>query len=184
MNELIERRHKEPLKEYKIFIKNTQSSELLVMFLKAHLYIEVELTNMLTETIIDEKVIRNSTFSQKLDLANSMGMLDEMYGPIKKVNSIRNSYGHDVNFKFDEEIFTDLISTLSKQDKDDFLSEYEIWKPLLYKGDIPEFNYKTQFLLSNIWFGIVSCRLMAKQMLELRLREKELETLEKYVSNS
>lgn len=183
MEKLIKRREVEPKEMNKAFMNDTKSSEILIIILKAHLYIERELTNMLTETIIDYKIISTSTFRQKLDLANSMGLVDGYYGVLGKVNSIRNSYAHSVDYGIGEKEFEDIISTLTKEDKDDFLNEYQHWKTVLYDGSIPEFNFKIQLLLSNIWFATVTSRLTAKKAIELRLKEKEIETLSKYITS-
>ena len=164
----------------KKFMQDTKSDDILVIFLKAHLYIERELIKILTETIIDENILKSTTFRQKLDLANSMGLLDGYYGVLGKINSIRNNFAHNIDYKFDEKVYDDLLSTLTKIDKDDFLSEYEMWKNILYTKDIPEFKFKLQLLLSNIWFALVSCRDTAKKAIELKLKEKELETISKY----
>lgn len=183
--DLVEKLKMERAKESKIvnkaFMKDTKSSEILIIILKSHLYIERELIKTLTETIIDEKIFNGTTFRQKLDLANSMGLIDGFYGPLGKVNSIRNSYAHDIDFKIDEKIFEDLLSTLPKEDKDDFVLEYDKWKACFYDGTIPEFNFKMQLLLNNIWFAIVACRAHAKEAIELRLKQKEIEQLSKYV---
>lgn len=165
---------KESRKINKSFMMDTKSNEVLIIILKAHSYIERELIKILTKTIIDEKVLNNTTFIQKLNIANSMGLLDGFYGTLGKVNSIRNGYAHEVNYVFDEIIFEDLLSALPKEEKDDYLSEYDTWKALLYDGTIPEFNFKLQLLLNNIWFSVVSCRAYAKQAIELRLKEIEL----------
>lgn len=183
MEKLMKIRSDESIEMNKAFMKDTKSSEILIIILKAHLYIERELINMLTETIIDYKIISTSTFRQKLDLANSMGLVDEYYGVLGKVNSIRNNYAHSIDYEVGEKEFEDIISTLTKKDKDDFFNEYQYWKTHLYDGSIPEFNFKVQLLLSNIWFATVTCRLVAKTSIELKLKEKELETLSKYTKN-
>lgn len=167
----------ESKKMSKDFMKDTKSNEILIIILKAHLYIERELIKTLTETIIDEKVLNNTTFRQKLDLANSMGLVDGYYGTLGKINSIRNCYAHDMNYVFDESTFEDLLSTLPKEDKDAYVSEYDTWKAWLYDGTIPEFNFKLQLLLNNIWFIMVSCRAFAQEFIQLRLQEKKLELL-------
>ena len=177
---VLDERSKEVKKVNKEFMRDTKSSEILIVILKAHLYIERELIKTLTDTIIDEKILKNTTFVQKLELAKSMGIIDDIGGALNKVNSIRNGYAHDIDYVFDEKIFEDLLSTLNKEDKDDFLSEYEHWKKWLYDGDIPEFNFKTQLLLNNIWFSLCACRAFAKKAIETRLREKELEIAIKY----
>ncbi len=164
----------------KKFMQDTKSDDILVVILKAHLYMERELIKTLTDTIIDEKILKSTTFRQKLDLANSMGLLDEYYGALGKVNSIRNNFAHNVEYKFDEIIYEDILSTLTKIDKNDFISEYEMWKSMLYDGTVPELNFKLQLLLNNIWFALVSCRAYAKTAIELRLKEKEIETISQY----
>lgn len=161
-------------------MSDTKSSEILIVILKAHLYIERELIKALTATIIDEKILKNTTFLQKLELAKSMGIIDDIGGALNKVNSIRNGYVHDIDYVFDEKIFEDLLSTLNKEDKDDLCSEYEHWKKWLYEENIPEINFKTQLLLNNIWFSLCACRAFAKKAIETRLREKELEVTSKY----
>ena len=72
----------------KAFMKDTKSSEILIIILKSHLYIERELIKILTETIIEQKILKGTTFKQKLDLANSMGIIDGFYGSLGKVNSM------------------------------------------------------------------------------------------------
>lgn len=178
---LIKRRKDETKQINKKFISDTKSTEILIIILKAHLYVERELTNMLTETIIDYKVISTATFRQKLDLANSMGLIDGYYGAIGKVNSIRNGYAHNVDYNFGEKELDDLLSTLPKEDKEDYINDYAKWKELLYDNSISEFNFKTQLLLNNIWFCMVTNRIMAKKAIQLRLEEKEIETLSHYV---
>lgn len=173
-------RAKESKQVNKKFMQDTKSDDILVIILKAHLYMERELIKTLTETIIDENILKSTTFRQKLDLANSMGLLDEYYGVLGKVNSIRNNFAHNIDYEFNEKTYEDLLSTLTKIDKDDFLSEYEGWKSMLYDGTVPEFNFKLQLLLSNIWFALVSCRATAKTAIELKLKEKEIETISKY----
>lgn len=177
---ILDERSKEIKKVNKRFMSDTKSSEILIVILKAHLYMERELIRALTETIIDKKILDNTTFVQKLELAKSMGIIDDIGGALKKVNSIRNGYAHQIDYVFDERIFEDLLSTLTKEDKDDFLSEYEYWKKWLYDGDIPEFNFRTQLLLNNSWFSLCSCRAFAKKAIENRLREKELEVASGY----
>lgn len=178
--EKIRKVHADEVKKInKDFMRDTKSNEILIIILKSHLYIERELIKTLTETIIDEKILIGTTFRQKLDLANSMGVIEGLYGALGKVNSVRNSYAHDVSYEFGEKEFEDLLSTLSKEDKEDFISDYNGWKPFLYDGTIPEFNFKLQLLLNNIWFSMTSCRAFAKRAIELKLQEKEIKNVMK-----
>lgn len=183
LEEKVEFEQKEEAKRiYKEFMKATKSKEILIVILKAHLYMEQELIRALTDTLLDEKILSGTTFRQKLDLAHSIGIIDDIYGALGKVNSIRNSYAHSIGYSFDEKVFEDLLSTLTKSDKDDYLSDYEEMRPIFFDGDIPELNFKLQVLLGNIWFALFSCRHFAKKGIEIRLQEKELELKTKYIS--
>lgn len=181
MKNLIGRRQEEFIELNKKFMKDTKSKEILIIILKGHLYIENEIIGMLTETIIDEKIINQSTFRQKLELAHSMGIIKNEYGVFGKVNTIRNKYAHNIDYEFTEKDYEDLISTMPKVHKDEFLKDLEECKNIFYDKSIPEFNFKIQLLLNNIWFLASTCRLKGKEAIELRLKEKEIETLNKYV---
>lgn len=181
LKQMLEKKQEKETKEtFKIFMNDTKSTEILIIVLKAHLFIERQLILSLTETIIDDKVINGTTFRQKLDLAHSMGIINITYGTLGKINSIRNSYAHDMDYEFDEKTFEDLLSTLTKEDKDDFLNYYDEMKRIFYDESIPELNFKLQVLLSDIWFSLVGNRFFAKSSIELKLKEKEIEKLEKY----
>lgn len=171
---------KEIKESFKSFMEATKSSEILIVILKAHLYLERELILALTESIVDDKILQGTTFRQKLDLAHSIGMLNDIYGALGKVNSIRNSYAHDIEYVFKEKDFDDLLSTLTKEDKNDFLSVYDEMKIVFFDNTIPELNFKLQVLLSDIWFSLVGCRNFAKKSIEIKLMEKEIETMQKY----
>ena len=174
-------RAKESKETIKNFMNDTNSGEIIIIILKAHLYIERELTKLLTESIIDEKILKTTNFRQKLDLANSMGLVDGFYGTLGKVNSIRNSYAHSIEYEFTQKDYEDLLSTLTKEDKEDFLKEYGEWKRLFYDGKIPELNFKLQILLNYIWFALITFRAFAKSAIEIKLKQKEIETVSKYI---
>ena len=175
-----EARRKETREEFKAFMNDTKSAEILIIILKAHLYIERQLTFALTESIVDDSVLKNTTFRQKLDLAYSMGIIGDDYGTLKKFNSIRNAYAHDMDYEFTEKTFDDLIATLSKDDKDFFWCEYEENKDLFYDASIPELNFKLQVLLSDVWFSVNTRRHLAQKAIEIKMLEKKIETMKKY----
>ncbi len=83
-----EARKIETRETFKAFLNDTKSNKTLIIILKAHLYIERQFILALTETIIDDKIFSGTTFKQKLDLAHSMGIIDDLYGALGKVNSI------------------------------------------------------------------------------------------------
>jgi uncharacterized protein with von Willebrand factor type A (vWA) domain len=174
-----EKRFIENLGKWDEFLAKTKSNEILVVVLKGHMYIERELTNLLTETILDEKVLENTTFRYKLELVYSMNLITKYYGSIKKVNDIRNNYAHKFDYEFGENEFNDLVSTLPKEGKKRFLDNYS--KGMIkFDNSIPEFNFKTQLLLHKIWLDVIVSQSIAKKSLIIKMEEKEIEVNRKY----
>lgn len=156
------------------FIADTKSKEMLIVVLRAHLYIERELISMLTETILDEKVLQGTTFKNKLDLAHSMGMLGDNYNVLNKINNIRNKYAHSMDYEFNEKEFEDLLSTLSKDGKKAYLEDFASRISMFDDKSIPEFNIKSQLLFTSIWVDITICRTRAKKSVETKLKDKQI----------
>lgn len=70
--------------------------------LKGHLFIERVLDTLVKKALLKPELLFNQqlTFSFKVNLAASLGVLPEEYwGPIKALNKIRNNYVHDLNYQ-------------------------------------------------------------------------------------
>jgi hypothetical protein len=131
-------------KSYTEFLDLTDHEEEMIVVLRAHLYIEQEINQLLS------KIFENMpemTFSQKIDLCKSLAIIDnDIYNPLKKFNKLRNLFAHNLNFKLEEKHYEDLVSTLSKSSKDQF------------KEDLSRYNKtqinlldKLRILLASIW---------------------------------
>ena len=118
---------KEELKfAIKEFMKYTESEDYMGVILRGHLYIENELTQLIKKILIKPDKISLPYFATKLDAAYALGAIaDEWYGAFKKMNKIRNKYAHDLGYEFVEEDFSDLISTLSKDAKYEYVKNLE-----------------------------------------------------------
>lgn len=122
------RKFNEHLDEYKETIKDfmeyTKSEDFMGIILRGHLYIENELSILIKNALINPKAIKLPYFSSKLDAAFSMGIIEEKwYGAFKKLNKTRNKYAHDLGYEFTEKDYEDLVSTLSKEDREEFLKD-------------------------------------------------------------
>ena len=173
-NVILKAYYKKSYDEFINFMVDTKSKEMLIVVLRTHLYIERELISMLTETILDEKVLQGTNFKNKLDLAHSMGMLGDNYNVLNKINSIRNKYAHYMDYEFDEKEFEDLLSTLSKEDKKAYLEDFVSRRAMFDDKSIPEFNFKAQLLFTSIWVNITVCRAWAKKSVETKLKDKQI----------
>lgn len=178
----------EYIETIKDFIEYTKSEDFMGIILRGHLYIENELNTLIKNALINPDAIVLPYFSTKLDAAFSMGIIEERwYGAFKKLNKIRNKYAHDLGYEFTEKDYEDLVSTLSKEDKEEFMKDLK-YKDLSFSlikhftgGKKRELSLKdkTIILLSN-FFGYIKSQ---NQQIDLVLKEinvtKQVELLER-----
>ncbi len=152
------------------FIKTIASREIMVVILKGHLYLENSLQELLCEVIDINAMETEMSFKQKMDLAKSLGLVDDYtYRPLHKFNKIRNAYSHNVNYKFDESEYDDLLSTLSKEDKDQFIKN-------TLKDDgskNSDILINTLLLIALIWSKIKVQKAFALKNLGEKIQEKQ-----------
>ncbi|MGW8428842.1 hypothetical protein ACWGJQ_25920 [Peribacillus simplex] len=167
-------------------MKVTNHEELLVIALRAHLYIEREITSLFKKIYKDEKY-NHLSFAQKVDLCKSLDIIEsERIGPLTKLNKHRNALAHDLDFRILESDFDDLLSTLSKESKKHFEIELEgFYKVNSERERSLKDNYR--ILLAAIWselktenlFFFDHFNLRAKQILESEAKNIQ-ELFEKY----
>jgi hypothetical protein len=174
-------REKDLTSSYKDFLKITDHDDLLIIVLRGHLYIEREINNLLKKVYKDEQY-RNLLFSQKVDLCKSLGLIDsDRIPPLNKLNKHRNGYAHNLDFKIEEKDYEDLLSTLSKEAKDQFEIELDgFYKLNQEKEKSLTNNYRV--LLAAIWaelriqniYFFYNFQIRTKQIIEaegIRIRE-------------
>ncbi|WP_368298379.1 hypothetical protein [Cytobacillus firmus] len=174
-------RKKDLTSSYKDFLKITDHDDLLIIVLRGHLYIEREINNLLKKVYKDEQY-RNLLFSQKVDLCKSLGLIDsDRIPPLNKLNKHRNGYAHNLDFKIEEKDYEDLLSTLSKEAKDQFEIELDgFYKLNQEKEKSLTNNYRV--LLAAIWaelriqniYFFYNFQIRTKQIIEaegIRIRE-------------
>lgn len=161
------------------FINSIASNEILVVILKGHLYIENTLYDILSE-VLDIKCINSDmTFKQKLDLANSLGLLaDEVYRPLNKFNGIRNHYMHNINYMFDKKEFDDFLSVFSKEYKQTY-NKIEKQKEHIESGK-KDFITKTIMLIYEMWSNLLLLQALSLKNLEFRCRCRQAGVLSDY----
>ena len=161
------------------FINSIASSEIIVVILKGHLYIENVLYDILSE-VLDMKCINaDMSFKKKLDLANSLGLLaDEVYRPLNKFNGIRNSYMHDINYIFNEKEFDDFLSVFSKEYKQTY-NKLEKQKEYIV-SEKKDFITRTIMLIYEMWSNLLLLQALSLKNLEFRFRCKQAGILSDY----
>lgn len=101
--------------QYNKFMEDTESESILQIILRAHLYIEYELTEILNKTLkYPNELGTNINFSMKLKLLLALDAIPpELKDPIKHLNTLRNKYAHELNYQFDERMYDKFYNTLS-----------------------------------------------------------------------
>lgn len=129
--EIDKEQYRKQLDEYKQTIKEfmsyTISEDFMGIILRGHLFIENELSTLIRNVLINPSKIDLPYFSTKLDAAFSLGVIDEQwYGAFKKMNKVRNKYAHDLGYEFTNKDYDDLVSTLSKEAKEEFIEDLRV----------------------------------------------------------
>ncbi|ASN04266.1 hypothetical protein [Virgibacillus necropolis] len=169
---------------YEHFIELTNDENMLIIVLRAHLYLEREINELLSKVSLNGKLLEVQ-FSHKIDLVKSLGVVDEeLIPPIGKLNKIRNQYAHDLEFEVTQKDYQDLLSTLSKKEKAHFEEEL-----INFYKKYPEENKKLtnnfRVLLGSIWGAVKIKNLYFfyyYQTLSKSIAEKEGERIRHEVS--
>lgn len=100
---------------YEKFTKDTEGESILQIILRAHLYIEYELRKILRANLQYPELLEDKLrFSDIVNIVFSMGLIPiEEMAVIKKINNLRNTYAHNLNFTITEEEIKKLIDSMS-----------------------------------------------------------------------
>lgn len=144
------------------FMSYTESEDYMGIILRAQIYIENDLNELIKKLLIHPEKISLQFFSAKLDAAYALGAIDdEWYGALKKFNRLRNKYAHDFGYELKTSDYEDLISTLSKDAKKEFQINLEREKWFIaFTNKIDadpqnlDLKYKLRILLSDFMLYI------------------------------
>ncbi|UOQ85701.1 hypothetical protein [Gracilibacillus salinarum] len=139
------------LKEKQDFLNKTEHEEIQMVILRVHLYIEKEMIRLTEIFLKHPQKFKGLNFKSRLDLLYGVGVIDkEIYDPIDKINTIRNSISHGLNYEFNKEEYKKIYDSLSN----DILKEYK--KDLQYFSKAISFSKKTRVLLLCVWVNLQS----------------------------
>lgn len=101
--------------QYNKFMLDTESESILQIILRAHLYIEYELTEILNQILKHpDELGTNLSFNQKLKLLLALDAIPlELKEPLKYMNTLRNNFAHKLDYQFNENIYNNFYDILS-----------------------------------------------------------------------
>lgn len=103
--------------------KRLRARQNWIKFIVAHLYVDHILTSLITENLKKPDVYKSDSRRKyvldKLEICEAMGWIDpDVSKIVKKLNSIRNSLSHDLNFIVSRNLTLAFENSFSKKFKD------------------------------------------------------------------
>ncbi|EPD52742.1 hypothetical protein HMPREF1210_01122 [Paenisporosarcina sp. HGH0030] len=156
------------------FMDETNHQDLLVIVLRAHIYIEQELYLLINKCMKYPEKLNVRYLSDKLKLAYSLGLIEQgLFSSIMKLNDFRNKYAHQLDFNFTEKELNEIVSPLSKEEKTELEKDYAFYG----LGTSDDFITKVRITLSFIYLSIKLNNLtLHLRMEELLIEHKSIET--------
>lgn len=140
------------IQKRKEFIKATKRDDTLAIVLKAHLYIEAELEELLRLGTKNYKALDLKYFKEKLNLCYGIGLIDrDLYTVLKKFNTIRNKYGHRVEFEITETEFKEMYDLMNSEQKIEYSEDLKI--TTMYSQET--FDMRLRVLLASLYSEVV-----------------------------
>lgn len=140
------------IQKRKEFIKATKRDDTLAIVLKAHLYIEAELEELLRLGTKNYKALDLKYFKEKLNLCYGIGLIDrDLYTVLKKFNTIRNKYGHRVEFEITETEFKEIYDLMNSEQKIEYSEDLKI--TTMYSQET--FDMRLRVLLASLYSEVV-----------------------------
>lgn len=140
------------IQKRKEFIQATKRDDTLAIVLKAHLYIEAELEELLRLGTKNYKELDLKYFKEKLNLCYGIGLIDrDLYTVLKKFNTIRNKYGHRVDFEITETDFKEMYDLMNSEQKREYSEDLKITT----MSSQETFDIRLRVLLASLYSEVV-----------------------------
>ncbi|EJR41435.1 hypothetical protein IIK_05816 [Bacillus cereus VD102] len=156
------------------FFEDTEGEDELQVILRGHLYIEHELEKLLRLALVEpDYVLTNNRFmfASKVDLAVSLGLLPKsskkVYG---KLNSVRNNYAHQLDFKITEKNLSDIVSCMDESMKHKYKGSSE--KTLLENMKCVISTLWLDAMVRGYWYRVSELKAEKERVKELIMMKK------------
>lgn len=152
------------IQKRKEFIQATKRDDTLAIVLKAHLYIEAELEELLRLGTKNYKELDLKYFKEKLNLCYGIGLIErDLYTVLKKFNTIRNKYGHRVDFEITETDFKEMYDLMNSEQKREYSEDLKI----ITMSSQETFDIRLRVLLASLYSEVVvSCQSVNSTILD------------------
>lgn len=148
----------------KKFHRDIEDENLIHIVLKAHLYIEYELEQLIKKYLPKPELLKieNLKFFQKYSLALAMGLIPESEKNILySLNRLRNDLAHKIDFDINEKFFTErVIGQFGKRTRISYKMHLNYFTETYGEGLIG----KMKSALTAIWLMVVERRMIPRDL--------------------
>lgn len=146
-------------KQYDKFMLETEGENYFQIILRAHLYIEFEMREILKSKLMHPEELGDKlAFNVALKILLAIGAIPlELKVPINFLNRTRNRYAHELDFQFDEETFRRFLDTFVKGFDKSIDS---------YKGELNDYSLLQSLkqVLFSLWVALIGYRLISENI--------------------
>jgi hypothetical protein len=161
LNEEFENMNKKFMKQFDKFVFDTDGENNFQIIIRAHLYIEHELRTILFRNLKHPELLGNRLkFTDYLRFIFALGLIPIEYMPmLNKINNLRNSFAHNLEFIIDEVSLNKIIDTFHSS----LRNRYNKFDKELPPNDITS---KLKNALFVIWDFLIMINLVPEQQLK------------------
>ncbi|MGQ7279385.1 hypothetical protein ACT91Q_15560 [Brevibacillus thermoruber] len=148
--------------QYYKFVRDTSGESHLQIILRGHLYIEYELLTLLKKHLKHPQlIIGKLKFSDIVNLVFALGLLPIEYIKVfRRVNKLRNSFAHQLDFTLNEEDITRLLESFTPELQKSFHS-------FLKSKQDDDITSRLQTALFTIWCYVIEQNIIPPHIREL-----------------
>jgi hypothetical protein len=141
-----------PLTKDEDFQAALRGEDELGLVVRAHIYIEANLLELLTNFVGSQKHIdkMNLEYSQRVHLAIALGLKDEYESPLLTLGTLRNAFAHRPGTKLSKDRVDALYSSLSPATKEIVQNSHQSARRKMPEAKVPAFSRlspRDQFIL-------------------------------------
>lgn len=145
-------------KERELLAVDLSHEDALGVVIRGHIRIEGLLVRYIDAKLPNPQHIEDQNFGyyERTSLAISLGLREDLKGPLRALGKIRNQFAHTPDVAFSENQYKDFVSAFSKKDKEVF--EKSLAKVAAdSKTDVRKFTHRDlfRFLITTLW---AACR--------------------------
>ncbi len=117
------------------FLEDIAGEDALAVIIRAHLYVESTLNELIEECLFRPKAMNevNLSFWHKVPLAAALGVIPEDFqSPLKQLNALRNKLAHNLDAAISDADVDKLFQSFAQDDRESMTGDKQLQNILAY----------------------------------------------------